>query len=286
MSMRLRCASVLTLLCALVATSPAQDPRHQAWSVLDKGLTDSSTDKRTKAVLDLGLLPDDSQAIAAGIAALKDDKSEVRAAAAQALGEMSAKSASRQLRDALQDDEPAVVLAASHALLTLGDKSGYDAFYGVLTGQQKAGRSLIDEQKKVLTDPKKLAGIGLQTGLGFVPFGGVGWWALKTLTKDDAAPVVAAAALTLADDPDPDSGKALAKAALADKKWLVRAAAYQALAKRGDPSLKGTAVLGLQDENEAVQFAAAAAVIRLSDIESSSKRKHKPVRRHTPPRHE
>src|SRR3954452_12725647 len=144
MRMRLGCLSVLTLLCALVVTSPAQDPRQRTWSVLNKALTDSSTYKRTKSVLNLGLLPGDAQAAVAALTALKDDKSKVRAAAAQALGEMSANSARPQLRNALQDDEPAVVLAASHALLTLGDKSGYDAFYGVLTGQQKAGRSLID----------------------------------------------------------------------------------------------------------------------------------------------
>jgi HEAT repeat protein len=68
------------------------------------------------------------------------------------------------------------------------------------------------------------------------------------------------------------------------KKWLVRAAAYNAIAKRGDPSLKGTAVSGLQDEQDEVQYAAAAAVIRLSDIESG-RGKAKPANRGAKPKH-
>jgi HEAT repeat protein len=69
---------------------------------------------------------------------------------------------------------------------------------------------------------------------------------------------------------------------LQQKKWLVRAAAYDAIAKRGDPSLKGTALSGLQDENDQVQYAAAAAVIRLSDIEEKHVAKPKAPVHHTP----
>jgi HEAT repeat protein len=140
---------------------------------------------------------------------------------------------------------------------------------------------LMEQQKKMLDDPKKLAGLGFQTGLGFVPFGGVGLSAFKLFTKDDTSPVLAAAALTLAKDPDPKSGEALTNAAMEQKKWLVRAAAYDAIAKRGDPSLKGTAVSGLQDPQEEVQYAAAAAVIRLSDIEAEHKQSPKPPQHRT-----
>jgi len=162
-------------------------------------------------------------------------------------------------------------------MISLGDDDGYDVFYAVLTGQQKPNSSLLDQQKKVLSDPKKLAGLGFETGVGFVPFGGVALSAYKLFTKDETSPVLAGAALTLAKDPDPKSGEALAEAALNQKKWLVRAAAFQAIAKRGDPSLIHTAVLGLQDDQDEVQYAAAAAVIRLSDIESGHGEKPKPV---------
>ncbi len=284
MRFSLRFVSVLGLLCAIVGTSAAQDPREQAWTVLKQGLTNSNIEKRTKAVADLGLLPDDPQALDAALTALKDPKPEVRAAAAQALGDMSAKSAIPQLKEALKETEPSVILAAGQALLALGNDDGYDVFYAVLTGQEKAGSGLLSEPKKMLDDPRKLAGLGIETGLGFVPFGGVGVSAYKFFTKDDTSPVLATAALILAKDPDPRSGKALADASLREKKWLVRAAAFNAIAKRGDPSLKATAVLGLQDAQDEVQYAAAAAVIRLSDIEEGhhERPKHKA---HAAPKH-
>jgi HEAT repeat protein len=249
-------------------TPAPQNPKEQAWSVLNNGLTNSNTDKRTRAVRELGLLIGNQEAKDAAVIALKDPKPEVRAAAAQALGEMDARSAKPQLLAAFNDDDPAVILAAAHSLIVLGDDRGYGVFYAVLTGEQKTGTSLTEEQKKLLHDPKKLASLGFQAGLGFVPFASMGLSAFKVLTKDDTSPVLAAAALTLAKDPDPKSGQALADAATQQKKWLVRAAAYEAIAKRGDPTLKGAAVSGLQDEQDEVQYAAAAAVIRLSDMEA------------------
>lgn len=278
MNMPLRFAGVIVLLygCAMLSgaqtqtasnTQPPQNPKEQAWSVLNKGLTNTNLDKRKKAVAELGLLPGDSQAEDAALTALKDEKPDVRVAAAQALGDMGAKSAKPQLVEAVHDTDVGVILTAAHALVVLGDERGYNVFYAVLTGQQKSGQSLKEQQKKMLNDPKKLAGMGFQAGLGFVPFGGLGYSAFKMFTKDDVSPVLAAAAMTLAKDPDPKSGQALVDAAQDQKKWLVRAAAYDALAKRGDPSLKGAAVSGLQDEQEEVQYSAAAAVIRLSDIE-------------------
>jgi len=283
MSFRLRFVISVSLACVFAIACLAQNDREQAWSVLKQGLENSNIEKRTKAVADLGLLPGDPQALDAALTALKDPKPEVRAAAAQALGEMSAKNAKPELTAALQDTDPSVILAAGHALLALGDDAGYDVFYAVLTGQEKAGSGLLGESKKMFDDPKKLAGLGFQTALGFVPFGGVGVSAYKFFTKDDTSPVLAAAALTLANDPDPNSGEALAQAALNQKKWLVRAAAFNAIAKRGEPSLRKTAVLGLQDAQDEVQYAAAAALIRLSDI--GSEHKGKPARAHTNSKH-
>lgn len=285
MSLLLRCAVVFALLTTLAPSlaAAAEDAREQAWTVLKQGLNESNIEKRTRAVGDLGLLPDDHEALDAALTALKDPKSEVRTAAAQALGEMSAKSAIPQLKEALKDDDPSVILAAGRALLTLGDDAGYDVFYAVLTGEEKPGSGLLGGTKKMFDDPRKLAALGFQTGLGFVPFGGVGVSAYKFFTKDDASPVLAAAALTLAKDPDPKSGDALANAALGQKKWLVRAAAFSAIAKRGETSLMKTAVLGLQDAQDEVQYAAAAAVIHLSDIESGHKGKTPPAKH---PKHE
>ena len=280
---QLRCAVIIALVCVCVGIVQAEDPREQAWTVLKQGLTNTNLEKRTKAVGELGVLEEDPEAIDAALTALKDEKPEVRAAAAQALGDMSAKSAKPQLVAALDDSDPTVILSAARALLSLGDDQGYEIFYELLTGERKSGEGLMAGPKKMLDDPRKLATLGFQTGLGFVPFGGMGLSAYKFFTKDDASPVLAAAALTLAKDPDPKSGEALANAALEQKKWLVRAAAFNAIAKRGDPALKGTAISGLQDAQEEVQYAAAAAVIRLSDIESGHKGKPKSAH-HAPKR--
>ena len=81
---------------------------------------------------------------------------------------------------------------------------------------------------------------------------------------DDAAAVQAAAALKLANDPDPRSLKALEGAA-AQNKWQVRAAAAMALAKRGNPRLSETVAPLLGDENFTVRCTAAAALIRLNE---------------------
>ena len=266
---------ITVLFCLVGVILAEENPKQQAWTVLNKGLTNSSSDKRVRAVRELALLPGDQQAQTAALTALKDDKPEVRAAAAQSLGDMLDKGARQPLAEMINDPDPVVILAAAHSLIVLGDDRGYNVFYAVLTGERKTGTSLTEQQKKMLHDPKKMAALGFQTGLGFVPFGGMGLTAFKMLTKDDTSPVLAAAALTLAKDPDPKSGQALVEAAQQQKKWLVRAAAYDAIAKRGDPSLKGTAVSGLQDEQEEVQYAAAAAVIRLSDIEGKSVKKGK-----------
>ncbi len=75
----------------------------------------------------------------------------------------------------------------------------------------------------------------------------------------------------LAKDPDPKSGDALADASANKDKWLVRAAAFDAIAKRGDPVLLKAAEAGLQDDKDQVRISAAAAVIRLTDIQSHPK---------------
>jgi HEAT repeat protein len=101
----------------------------------------------------------------------------------------------------------------------------------------------------------------------------------KLLRRDDTSPVLAAAALMLANDPDPKSGNALADASANKDKWLVRAAAFDGLAKRGDPVYLDAAQAGLNDDQAQVRISAAAAVIHLNDIKSRPKAPEKPERR-------
>jgi hypothetical protein len=243
-------------------------PKEEAWEILNTACTGDKTGVRATAIRVLGLMPNDAKALKLAEEALNDDKPEVRSAAAVALGDMKAKTSIPKLREALDDKDPSVALAAAHSLELMHDNSAYEVYYEVLTGQRKAGRGLIASETSILKDPKKMAQLGFEEGIGFVPFAGIGWGAIKVMTKDDSSPVRAAAAKVLAKDPDPAATKALADA-VGDKSWLVRAAALEALAKRGDPSVLDTVKLSMSDEKGAVKYTAAAAVLRLSAIKES-----------------
>ena len=114
-----------------------------------------------------------------------------------------------------------------------------------------------------LKDSKKLAEIGIREGIGFIPFAGAGWDVFKLTSKKDASPVRADAAAVLAKDPDPQTTRALVNAT-GDTNSLVRSAALEALAKRGDPSVLETIQLYLPDQEGGVKYIAAAAILQLS----------------------
>jgi HEAT repeat protein len=240
----------------------------QAWKMLVAGCEGNSFSERTKAVRVLGLLPNDSRARKLAEKALEDERPEVRLSAAAALGDMRSRASIPKLRKALDDTDVSVALAAANSLLTLHDKSGYEVYYEVLTQQKKASKGLIASQMSTLRDPKKIALLGFEEGIGFVPFASIGWSAIKQIRKDDTSPVRAAAVRRLTDDRDPETTKALINATQ-DNSWLVRAAALEALARRGDRSALSTVELGLNDEKEDVRFTAAAATVHLSRAEKT-----------------
>ena len=173
-----------------------------------------------------------------------------------------------------------MALAAAHSLDLMHDNSAFEVYYAVLNGERKAGEGLVQSQTSLLHDPKKMAELGFEEGIGFVPFAGIGWGAIKVIRKDDASPVRAAAAKVLARDPDPATTKALIEAT-GDNSWIVQAAALEALAKRGDPSACGTVERYLTDEKAAIRFTAAAAVIHLSAIKQTPRRKRQNSRTQT-----
>ena len=252
-----------------VSKPSPQAPGEKAWGILRDGLKDDSADKRAKAVRALGLLPGNTEAEKAAINALQDKKPNVRMAAAAALGSMQALHANLELEGILQDSEPAVVLAAANSLLLLHDDVGYDIYYDVLTGERRASKGLIKEQLSTLKDKKKVAELGFEEGIGFIPFAGMGYEAFKTVRKNDSSPVRAAAAKQLAHDPDPGTAKALVKATT-DKNWSVRAAALEAIAQREDRSLVPQIAAALDDEKDLVRFTAAACVAHLSDLPANN----------------
>ena len=249
-------------------------PREQAWQILEDACTGDKTGDRATAILVLGLIPNDLTSARLAEKALTDEKPEVRAAAAAALGNMKSRKSIPKLKAAMDDEDPAVVLAAAHSLDLMHDDSAFEVYYEVLNGERKAGKGLISTQKSLLHDPKKMAELGFQEGIGFIPFAGIGWGAVKAIAKDDSSPVRAAAARVLARDPDPATTKALAEAT-GDKSWIVQVAALEALAKRGDPSALPAVEKYMSDEKGAIKFTAAAAVIHLSVIKEAKTKETK-----------
>jgi HEAT repeat protein len=222
--------------------------------------------QRATGIRALGLLRDNARARKLAEGALGDERPEVRATAATALGQMHATESIPKLQKLLTDERISVVMAAAHSLRDLKDNaSAYSIYYDVLTGERK-GDALLTQQTDVLHNPREMAMIGLEQGIGYVPFAGIGWDAWRYTHKKNPQPVRAVAASLLAHDPDPATGAALVKAALNDKDWIVRAAALEAIAQRGDPSLEDKIEISLFDVNAHVRYTAAAAVIRLAAL--------------------
>jgi HEAT repeat protein len=234
--------------------------------MLRSGVASSKNDQRASAVGVLALMRGQRAAITMATKAMGDGNPKVRVAAATALGELHASAAIPKLKEAINDNDVTVVLAAAHALLQLKDRSGYEVYYAILTGQRKSGKGLVAGQLDMLKDPKKMAMMGFQEGIGFIPFAGMGYTAIRAIMKDDSSPVRAAAARVLANDPDPDTVQGLVDTALDDKSELVRTAALEAVARHDDPAYISKIAAAMDDGKDPVRYTAAAAVIRLSAV--------------------
>ena len=101
-------------------------PKGYAWNMLQTAAQGDKTASRANAIRVLGLIPKNARAQQMAEKALKDDKPEVRSAAATALGGMQARSSIPKLKDALADDEPGVVLSAAHALDLMHDRAAFE----------------------------------------------------------------------------------------------------------------------------------------------------------------
>ncbi|HXA05350.1 MAG TPA: HEAT repeat domain-containing protein [Bryobacteraceae bacterium] len=259
----MRTVLILSILGA-APSSGSQTPAERAWSILQEGLANKRAEKRTNAVHALRLLPNNPRAQQMAESALGDQSPKVRAAAARALGRMGAVSSVAKLKAVLNDKEPAVVLAAARSLFLLGDREeAYEIDYEVLIGERKGADGFVESQLNELKNPKVVAMMGFETGLGFVPFAGTGYEVFKRINKADGSPIRATAARELATDRDPKITAALARAC-SDKKWSVRAAAVDAIANREDPALLNVITPVLDDKSDIVRYDASAAVLRLS----------------------
>jgi HEAT repeat protein len=242
-----------------------QTPQEQAKVILLTGLSENNTSKRAAAVAALGLLQNDPWAIESAEKALGDKKAAVRAAAATALGQMGAKTSIPLLKTALADKEKQVFYAAADSLLSMGDSSGYDVYYEILTGERKRGEGLIAAKKKLITDERAMVLLAMGVGIGFAPYASYGWMVWQELSKVYATPVRLNALKKLANDPDSRIGKGLLRAAC-DKHGTVRVAALFAIGRHDDPSLIVPIAPHMMDKKAPVRYMAAAAVLRLSAL--------------------
>lgn len=257
----------ILILFLLAAACSAQTRTSPGWPLLEAGLKDKSSGHRLAAVRVLGLIPDDPHAAELAEEALKNANSSVRTAAATSLGQMHASGADASLKQALNDKNLSVVMAAAHALRLLNDPACYDAYYEIFTGERKNNSGMIAQEMQVLHDPKQLAEMGFNEGIGYVPFAGIGWEALQTIMKDKKSGAAAKAALiaALATDPDARTGKVLLTASQ-NSNWILRVAALEGIAKRGDATLLPKIEPRLSDPKREVRYAAAATVIHLGDV--------------------
>jgi HEAT repeat protein len=261
---------ILAIFAIATTTLPAQPsavsqaPIGRAWLVLQQGLSSKRAANRANAVHALRLLLHNPKAQRMAESALTDPNPKVRASAARALGPMGAESSALKLKSLLNDKDPAVVLAAAHSLFLLGhSEEAYEIDYEVLTGERKGANGFVASQIDELKDSKAVAMMGVETGVGFAPFGGAAYELFKRISKDHGVAVRVAAAKELAKDRDPKIDAALARAC-AEKKWPIRAAAAFAIAKREDPALLNLITPMLDDKKDIVRYEVAATVLRLS----------------------
>ncbi len=265
----------LLLVCAACLAADAPDPvspRDQAWRVLREGLADAKVSRRKEAVQALSVVTGNHTAQRLAIHALSDAHPSVRTAAAATLG-LHATAAIPDLKEALSDKEISVVLAATYSLFLMKDKSAYGIYYAILMRDKKSSEGMVQAQLDRLKDPKQMAELGVQQGLGFVPFGGMGFEAYQQFSKRNASPARVAAARFLAHDPDPISEDALLQSALADDSDAVRAAALDALAERGNSRCIERLLKNLNDSKSDVRYRTAAVIIHLSSVKKPSGKK-------------
>jgi HEAT repeat protein len=238
-----------------------------------QGATSGKFRDRSDAISALTILDRNRRAVSVISAALQDKEETIRVLAAVSLGEMKARSAIPQLRDAMDNDKsPQVSFAAAQSLWKMDDRAGRDVFYEVLDGERKVKpgllKSKMHQARLDMHDPKALALIGVNEASGAFlgPFSMVsmGVSMVEEYAKNNGTSIQALCAQLLALDDTRETADELTYA-LDDKNWTVRAAAARSLAKLGiRAALPQLQDMMAEDKSQPARFAAAAAVIRLS----------------------
>jgi len=243
-----------------------------AWKLIAEGTSDKTMRKRIPALLALGGAGDRPEVQRILEMALGDSHSDVRRAAASALGKARVRGAIPRLQKALDDPSPGVRVAAARSLWEMKDYSGSTLFERIAMHQalpeEKGLREEWHRAVKKVDDPSYVFVMGMQEGAGMLlgPYS----FAIpvyRYLSTDRAAPSRAAAA-TLLGELHTDPAVQALEMALVDDQAVVRAAAAIALGKSERPA--EIVQLGplLHDHRAVVRLSAAAAIARLSPVGS------------------
>lgn len=254
------------------STADRQAPdsvRDAAFATLNTALN-GSFDHKLQALSAIGTIPGtDERAVKMAVEALHSKDTQIRVAAANALGEMKATSAAPELKAAF-DDTGEVAFAAARALVTMGDPAGREVLVAVIAGDRKDTPGILTnavrDARKQMRHPEGLLlmGAGDASGAMFGAPAAIPFAATRDAFKMKGVSGRAAAAAALEKDPEPYA-VTLLEWALTDSNWEVRACAAKALGKRGNmdsiPKLHDL----LADPRDTVRTLAAASIIRIQD---------------------
>lgn len=251
-----------------VALPLAAQPNVTAWEVLKQGLQETNPDKRRQAVLAMATIGPVPQVIELLNELLRDKDVVIRQTAAAAIGENKLRACLPNLRAALEDTGE-VAFTAAKALWDMGDRNGRELFQDVYQGQGKTGPGMIEGQvrdaKSRLRNPKGLVmtGVNELSGALLGPFS-MGITAAEDALKDSGAPTRAYVITLLAQDCDARGVQLMETGLTTDKSSIVRAATAKALGRCGDGDTVSKVVPLMADDNAAVRYFGAAAVVKLS----------------------
>jgi HEAT repeat protein len=252
---------------AQTALAPAV---KEAWDVLDKSLAGNS-DHRQEALASIATIAlNDREAVQRARTALADKDSQVRVAAALALGELRGQSAIPDLTKAL-DDSAEVSFAAAQSLTQLGDPAGREVLIAVLNGDRKDAPGIFGSAARKAKDkmhhPEGLLLMGARDATGAM-FGPVSF--VIPVVKDtielrkSGTPGRAVAVAYLARYPDANAIQLL-EWALGDESRYVRLEAAKELGERGNSASIAKLEPVLRDEHTMIRDMAAASIIRIND---------------------
>jgi hypothetical protein len=254
-----------------------------SWKVLTTATQDHSSVRRKKAILALATMPPWHSVIKLLTDKLHEDQdSRIRTAAASALGTIKARRALPDLRQALDDKEVTVRFAAAQSLWKMGDHSGREILLNVLEGETSPAGGMDEMIRQEFTDatqkihdPQALAWMGVEEASGAFlgPFS-IGVTMAERLAKDSGASARVLSATMLASDHDPVTVRDLDES-LADKNWVVRAAAAKALGDHACAVLIPDLALFLDDKRDELRLTAATSILRIAnDVKTGHARNH------------